>query len=621
VKNATDLGRESEQSWSGASRSAGESGRWTGALRDMATNPELNTGQLHRRLKVETRAIRPLLTGIGAAHGWTALVTVGQMFCLSRIVAGVFLEGKGWAEVQPWMLGLMALIVARALLLWAAELLAQRGAARLKTELRNRLFEHVLRLGPVWSERERSGELVSTAVDGIEKLEDYFARYVPAQLSLGIVPVTILVFVFAVDWLSGLVLCVTGPLIPIFMVLIGKRAEKASRNQWEALSRLGSHFLDVLQGIKTLKVFGQSRVQGARIRAASDRYRKATIDVLKVAFLSGFTLELAASISTAVVAVEVGVRLIRGTMEFQPGLFVLLLAPEFYLPFRTLGARHHAGLEGVAAADRIYAILDAVPLVSRGGTARPGVDKPPEIRIERLTYRYPGGPVPALDRVTAVIEAGRITALAGPSGSGKSTLVNLLLRFLEVEEGRIWLGDVPLETIDPRGLRERIAFVPQHPHLFNGTVLDNLRLACPDASEARIREAIRHAGADAVLDGLPEGARTMLGENGARLSGGERQRLAMARAFLKETRLLVLDEPASALDPESEEAMHRALERLASSRTVLIIAHRVSTLRTADRVLLLDQGRVVGSGAHVELTRSSALYARMTALSGEEDRA
>jgi ATP-binding cassette, subfamily C, bacterial CydD len=578
----------------------------------MPTTPIPNAARLHRRLLAECRAARFLRPGIAAVSSLTALITIGQMYCLSRIIDGAYLQGLSLPGIMPWMHGLLGFVTARALLLWIGEILAQRGAAQIKAQLRNRLFHHVLRLGPAWSGREQSGELVATAVDGIEKLEDYFARYLPARLAMGIIPILLVLCVFAVDPLSGLVLCLTGPLIPIFMVLIGKRAETATRKQWKALSRLGAHFLDVLQGLKTLKVFGQSRVQGDRIRAVSDQYRKTTMDVLKVAFLSGFVLELAAAISTAIVAVEVGVRLIQGRLEFHPGLFVLLLAPEFYLPFRTLGARHHAGMEGVAAADRIYAILDTEPLATASGEMLVPPDCAPEIRVDRLSYTYEGSQRPALDRLTATIEPGRITALAGPSGAGKSTFVNLLLRFLHYHDGELRLQGVPVHSIDPFQLRLKIALVPQHPHFFNATILDNLRLARPAASDAEIHKAIQDAGADSFIQSLPHGSRTLLGNNGARLSGGERQRLAMARAFLKDAPLLILDEPASALDPESEAAIHRALQQLAVHRTVLIIAHRLATLRMAHRVLLLDHGRLLAEGTHAELRRSSALYAKLT---------
>jgi len=431
------------------------------------------------------------------------------------------------------------------------------------------------------------------------------------------VPLTILSAVFVADWLSGLVLCFTGPLIPIFMVLIGRQAEQASRRQWLALQRMGAHFLDVLQGLKTLKLLGRSRTQSDRIRTVSDRYRVTTMDVLKVAFLSGLVLELAASISTAVVAVEVGIRLIEGLMHFHSGLLVLLLAPEFYLPFRALGARHHAGMEGVAAADRIYAILDLEPPNTRTGGNRALTPHPPEIRLERVSHVYPGMTIPALNDLSAVIEPGRYTALAGPSGSGKSTLVNLLLRFLELQRGEVLIAGIPLRSLDPRRHLERVALVPQDPHLFDDTVYGNLRLARPDASDSALADALQRAGADTFVRSLPQGGHTLLGNNGARLSGGERQRLAIARAFLKDTPWLVFDEPVSALDPESEEAIQGALESLAVNRTVLVIAHRLATLRRADRILLLDEGRLIATGTHDQLRRESTLYDAMTR-AGEE---
>jgi ATP-binding cassette, subfamily C, bacterial CydD len=579
----------------------------------MTTAPQASSSRLHRRLWGEALAIRSLLIGSGVTSALLVPVIIGQMYALSRIIDGVFLGGLDRQGVASWMGLLLGLVGARAALLWAGEVLAQRGAARIKADVRDRVFRQVLRLGPAWGSGEQLGEVVSTAVEGIEKLDDYFARFLTSAVALGVVPVSIAIFVWSLDWLSGLLLLVTGPLIPIFMILIGLRAERHVQRQWESLGGLGGHFLDVLQGIKTLKVYGRSRSQGRRIREVSDRYRRSTMEVLKVAFLSGFVLELAASLSTALVAVEVGVRLIQGTLSFESGLFVLLLAPEFYLPFRTFGARHHAGMEGVAAAGRLYAILDAKPVHEGAGRMAGQAGAMPAIRIEGLRYRYPGSEAVALDDVTMVIESGRMTALAGPSGAGKSTLVNVLLRFLDYEGGDVRIGRHSLRELERGAWLRHVALVPQDPHLFNGTVLKNLEMACPGASFEEVREAVRNAGAEAFIEGLPEGYDTELENNGSRLSGGERQRLAIARAFLKSAPFLILDEPVSALDPESEAAINRAVERLLVNRTVLVIAHRLSTLRRADRTCLLDRGRVVAEGRHEDLLRGSALYAAMVA--------
>lgn len=568
-----------------------------------------NAAELHRRLRGETRVVRSWLGGTALVSGLTALVTVAQMVCLSRIVAGVFLEGQGLTEVGGWLNTLLICILVRALLVWGGEVLAQRTAGRIKAELRIRLFRHLLSLGPAWAGRPASGALVSTAVEGIEKLDDYFGRYLPARMAVGIVPLTLLTAAFLADWPSGLVFLVTGPLIPIFMVLIGSRAEQQTRRRWAALSRLGAHFLDVLQGMRTLKVCGRSRAQGGRIRAVGDQYRQATMAVLKVAFLSGLVLELAASISTAVVAVEVGVRLIQGTLAFQTGLFVLLLAPEFYLPFRNLGARHHAAMEGVAAAEPLYAILDARPpagSLGRGGRRCPAGA---EIRLERLSFRYPDSDRPALEGIDTIIPPGQITALAGANGSGKSTLVQVLLRFLDYGEGEVLFGKVPLREIDRSSLLSRVALVPQNPRLFDATVLENIRFARPGASDESVLEAARRAGAHEFIRRLPDGYDTLLGDNGARLSGGERQRVAIARAFLKDAPWLFLDEPASALDPGSEAHLQRALVELAVERTVLVVAHRHQTLRRADRILFLDGGRLVAAGPYDALSGRSELFA------------
>lgn len=568
---------------------------------------------LDKRLLRQARAARLdliLTVGLGFLAG---VVLVWQAYVLSQIIDRVFLGRRGLAEVTPLLLTLLGLSLARAGLTWAGEGLAQRVAGRVKHDLRQQVAGHLLALGPGYSRGEASGELATTAVAGIEALDSYFSQYLPQLALAALAPLTILVFVFPLDPTTGLVLLLTAPLIPLFMVLIGSTAEAMTRRQWTALSRMSGHFLDMLQGLTTLKLLGRSRDQLEVIDRISQGFGRTTLDVLRVAFLSALVLEMVATISTAVVAVEVGLRLLYGRLAFQQALFVLILAPEFYMPLRLLGARFHAGISGVTAARRIFEILET-PL-----PPAPVAETPPallpslrfELAFEDVYYAYDAGQRPALNGVSFRILPGQQVALVGPSGSGKSTITHLLLRFIEPSRGHITVDGRSLAGIDRASWRSQVAWVPQQPYLFHGSVAENIRLARPGASEEQLLEAARQADAHGFIRVLPQGYETLIGERGARLSGGQAQRLALARAFLKDAPFLILDEATANLDPETEARLLQAMARLRQGRTVLLVAHRLNTIYTADNIIVLAGGRVAQTGPHAELLAQDGLYRQL----------
>jgi thiol reductant ABC exporter CydD subunit len=561
-----------------------------------------------------------LTVALGLAGG---VLLILQARFLSRIVTDVFLHRAVLDAVGPFLLALLILAVTRAGLTWGMQIAAGRMAARVKAELRERLSAHLLALGPAFAWGERTGELCNTATEGIEALDAYLTQYLPQLALAALIPLAILAFVLPLDPLSGVVLLVTAPLIPFFMNLIGSVADGLTRKQWTSLSRMSAHFLDVLQGLTTLKLLGRARDQIQVIAQVSDHFRQATMSVLRVAFLSALVLEMLATISTAVVAVQIGLRLLYGQLHFEGAFFVLLLAPEFYLPLRMLGTRFHAGMAGVAAARRIFEILDTRVPRGRGGgpepeprTAQNPLVGP--IRFDRVSLTYDHERRPALQELTLDLLPGERLALVGPSGSGKSTVAHLLLRFIEPDSGDVTVGGLPLYEIPAPDWRKRVAWVPQNPYLFFDTVLDNLRLARPDATPDEVIAAARLAHAHAFITALPEGYQTVIGERGVRLSGGEAQRLALARAFLavqgpQPAQLLVLDEATANLDPEHDRLIQESVGRLLPGRTALIIAHRLTTLVHADRIAVMENGRLVGSGTHQELLEASELYRRLLA--------
>lgn len=550
-----------------------------------------------------------LAVGLGLLAGF---LLIAQAWFLARIVNGVIFEDATLEHVRPWLWAMLGVLVLRAGLAWASEQAAFRGAVRVKLELRDALYAKIEGLGPVRLGTERTGDLANSLVDGIEALEAYYARFLPAVSLMVLIPLSILAFVLPADWLSALIMLVTAPLIPLFMILIGKGAEHLNQRQWRKLARLSAHFLDVIQGLTTLKLFNASRREAQIVAQVSDEYRQSTMAVLRVAFLSSLTLEFFATVSIAVVAVSIGFRLFFGEMDFLYGFFVLLLAPELYLPLRSMGTHYHARMEAIGAAERIVEILE-MPGPSRPARTRaaPDLTNAP-IRLIDVRFDYPGDRR-ALRGLSLEIRPGERIALVGPSGSGKSTVVNLLLGFIPPTAGRILIDDLPLAEIDPDDWRRQLAWVPQNPRLFFGSLLDNIRLGRPDASPDQVREAARLARADVFVDRLPDGYETIVGERGQGLSGGQIRRIALARAYLKDAPLVILDEPTASLDPASERLVTDGIETLAQGRTLLVIAHRMQTVRRADRILVLRDGSIAEEGTHLELLSRDGLYRRMTA--------
>src|SRR5918997_1176055 len=414
------------------------------------------------------RQVRPAQSWLGATVGLGVLVavaTIAQMVLLARVVDRVFLGGAGLAEVGTPLLLLLAASAVRSLLLWGREVTAQRGAVRVKSELRERLFGHLMRLGPAHAKGERTGELATTATEGVERLDAYFARYLPQALLSAVVPLLIVLYIFPLDRSSAVLLLVTAPVIPIMMILVGSFAEDHMKRQWTALSRLGAGFLDAVQGLPTLKMFGRSGAEAEKVAAASEGFRVRTMKVLRYALLSGLVLEFMTAMAIALVAVTLGVRVVSGSMPFEEAFVVLLLAPEFYKPLRELGVHRHAGMEGKAAADRIFEVLNTPAPVSPGSGVATHPTGRLSIEFDDVSYSYPENKEQALSNIDLTLPAGTCTALVGRSGAGKSTLVNLLIRFLDPDSGQITANGIPIEELSVEDWRENVALVPQRPYL------------------------------------------------------------------------------------------------------------------------------------------------------------
>ncbi|MFD3453996.1 thiol reductant ABC exporter subunit CydD [Streptomyces sp. NPDC058691] len=536
-------------------------------------------------------AVSVLLGLIGAG------LVIAQAMLLAKIVVGGFQDGLGTGELRTPLLLLAGVAVGRALVSWLTELCAHRAAAEVKSTLRMRLIDHATLLGPAQLTDRRTGELTTLATRGIDALDGYFARYLP-QLGLAVlVPTAVLARIVTEDWVSTGIIAVTLPLVPLFMVLIGWATQAHMDRQWQLLARLSGHFLDVVAGLPTLKVFGRAKAQAESIRAVTADYRRATMRTLRISFLSSFALELLSTLSVALVAVGVGMRLVHGELDLYTGLVILVLAPEAYLPLRQVGTHYHAAAEGLSAADEVFALLET-PAPRRGDAAAPD---PRTAAVEADGVTVAG----RLGTVSLRVSPGETVAITGASGVGKSTLLSVLLGFTRPTAGRVLVGGTDLGDLELADWHRHIAWVPQRPHLFAGTIADNVRLARPGADDAQVRAAL----ADACAGELDPARR--VGEAGAGLSAGQRQRVALARAFLADRPVLLLDEPTAALDGETEAAVVDAVRRLAVGRTVLLVVHRPALLAIADREVRLGGGPV---RADIRTPGAAAFSARPQAL-------
>jgi ATP-binding cassette subfamily C protein CydCD len=547
-----------------------------------------------RRLVRESAIARVHLALASALGVLSAVLIVAQAALLAYVIARVAVHHATLASLQPQLIALEAVLCARALAGGAFELSGRWGAIRVMSELRGRLVRRLLLASPEQRPRAgRTGELASTAVQGVDALEAYFAGYLPQLVMAAVVPVAVIAWVITLDPVTAAILALTVPLLVLFMVLIGKGARAQARGRWRALALLGAHFLDVVEGLATLRAYRREHVQERTLAEVGERYRAETIATLRIAFLSALVLELCAMIGTALVAATIGLQLVQGALGLQDGLTVLLLAPELYAPLRQVGMQFHASADASSASERIFEALDSPPQIARPSSPR----RPPNpalapVRFEAVSYEYPQRAGRVLAGVELECEPGRTTALLGPSGSGKSTLARLLMRLADPSEGRISCGGVDLRELDPDRWRSQIAWVSQRPTLFSGTIAENIALSVPDAARREIWQAARAAGAEEFIGQLPAGIDTLVGEGARRLSAGQAQRIALARAFLADRPLLLLDEPTAHLDDASARAVADTIERLAHGRMTLLIVHHPLLAELADQVHVMRDGRV-----------------------------
>lgn len=532
------------------------------------------------------------------------LATIAQAWVAALVISDVVISGASLSDERLGLTALLGLIAMRAVCDWLAEREAVAAASRAQRKLMALALAHVRELGPAEMAKQPTGETVSAIGDGLRSIEPYFARYLPAKMLAALIPLAVLVAVAPYDGLSAVILAVTAPLIPLFMILIGGGAERLNQRQWLTLTRFSGRLLDALQGLATLKMLGAAAREARNLAALSDRYRQETMAVLRMAFLSSLVLEFFAAVSIAIVAVMIGFRLLWGDMALFNGLFILLLAPDFYLPMRKLGAAYHARMEALGSAVRLGELMATKPVrAPKPAIALRTLDGVPEcIRFDAVSVVFPDGRT-ALDKIDLEIRRGESIALVGPSGSGKSTILNLLLGFVAPSQGRILVDGLPLDGLEARIWRARIAYLAQRPHMFHASIAENIAMAFDGTpiDSQRVEHAARAARLTDVAAGLTSGYDTIVGERGHGLSGGEMQRLALARAFYRDAPIVLLDEPTAHLDSESEAVVVAAMAELTAGRTSVIVAHRLETIRHVDRVVLVEAGRITRVGTAAEM--------------------
>ena len=554
-------------------------------------------------------------------------VGVARLAVAGVVIVEVIQEGASFSSLTLPLVAMAGLIVLRSLFLYAQEVISHHTASIVKIELRKRLYEHALALGPGHFDQSRTGEAVMSLADGVEKLEAFFGKYLPQLFVAALAPVLIFAFMAIIDLRTGLVFLAFALLTLGVPYAFHRWNRTSSTVRRKAYGALGTDFLDSVQGLATLKAFGQSRLRGGLLAERARCLYTTTMGVLAANSATGAITLLGISAGAAVALGWGAVRVSDGDLELRPLLIVLMLGVEIFRPMRELVNLYHEGIMAVSSAQGIFAILDTpVEIVEpeasvvKDDTDRARADRQerepaqtPEVRFEGVSFAYNQGRRPALRDMSFTLHAGETLGLVGPSGAGKSTVVSLVLRFFDPQQGKILLGDRDLRELPLETVRSHLAVVAQDTYLFHGTVADNLSFGKPDATQQELETAARAANAHGFILELPQGYGTLVGERAVRLSGGQKQRIAIARALLKDAPILILDEALSSVDAENEAVIQEALERLMEGRTTLVIAHRLSSVVGADRILVLDKGSLVESGTHGELIAAGGAYADLMA--------
>ena len=550
----------------------------------------------------------------------SSIFAIAQAALLAHLLYSAIIESTAREQLLPYFAAVVAILLLRALFSWGREIVGQRASTLVRRNVRKEIIEQITAAGPSTVQEKRMAPLANSIIERVEALHGYFAHYLPQRIVATTVPIIIILTAFCFSWAVGLIFLVTAPMIPAMMIMVGRGAEKLSQKNFQLLSRMSAHFLDTLRGLSTLKLFMRSKEETARIAKSSEEYRKGTMEVLRVAFLSSAVLEFFTSVAIAMTAVFLGLTYLQyldfglygNQLNLRTGLFLLLLAPDVYLPLRELGTHFHARADALGAAEEINLLLEKFDKTEspKSKLSPKVVAESVALELRQVHQHYSGRTTPALNNFSLSVEAGEWLAIVGSSGAGKTTLLNLLLGFLPLQQGEILINGDSCKSPDSDEWRRHIGWVPQQPQLFLGSLEYNIGLGDPDLSQQQLKVAAGQANLS-LSDQLPQGLATEVGEQGNRLSGGQTRRVALARAFAKNAPLLLLDEPTAALDLENERLIMESLERIRPGKTIIMLTHRLDTARHADRIAVMEHGMLVEQGSHQQLMENNSVYASL----------
>lgn len=571
---------------------------------------------LNKRLIKEAR-IKRLYIPANIVHSiLNSIFIIINAYLLALVVDGVFIKKQSFQAVKMHILLFLLNAAIKSIFNFFIDNTVKKLSEHIKENIKKNTFNLIVSANPYKVKEQKNGELINILTEGSEMLTPYYSQYIPQFFASVIVPILICIFVAFKDPLSALIMLVTYPLIPFFMALIGYKSKEKNEQQWKKLTTLSSHFLDMLQGLRTLKVFGRSKIQVEKIYEISENYRRSTMDVLKVSFLSALVLETTAAISTAVVSVNLGLRLVYNKIDFFTAFFILVITPDFYIPLRQLGVKFHSSLNGQVAIEKVSAIEKVLSSDSHAAQEPLKAEKIASVEVKNLSFSH--ADKEALHNVSFKIISNEKIALVGDSGSGKSTLVNILSSFLKPEDNTVFINGININSLDKKYYLQKLAIVPQFPHIFNMSIEDNILLG-NSISKEEFLNICRLTRVSDFAEKFKNKYKTVIGEGeDIAISGGEKQRIALARALVKKADIIILDEPTSALDPETEELLSRVINNILENKIVLIAAHRLNTIKSADNIFVLNNGFLIESGKHEELLKKKGKYYNMIKLAEEK---
>ena len=563
------------------------------------TQKERLTWLKSQRTHAQGRLSRAI--ALGSVNG---ILMIVQMAILAGIINEIIFLNKTLTEITPLLFGLVAIIITRTVFGYISERYSRHAAMLIKVSIRQQLLQHLFAMGPAKTQTIGSAKIAQLLHQGVDSLEDYFSGYLPVVAYCSVIPSAVLFAVFPMDWLSGLVLMLTAPMVPMFMIIIGHKAHDLNQKHWTKLLRMSSHFLDIIQGLTQLKIFNASRQEMAAVKTISEDYGNQTMGILKIAFLSSFMLEFLASIAIALVAVILGFRLYYGDVDYLLALWVLLLAPEFYLPFRQLGTQYHAKMAGVTAAQDMLQIL-SIPI--KENQAETQFKAPFDISLTDVNFTY-SGRKNTLKNINLTLSNHGLYAVIGESGAGKSTLIDTILGFNTPDSGSMTINGTKHTSAERDAWLNHCGWIAQQGHIFYGSLGFNIALT-EDYDNAKIQQVLTSVGLADFVAQLKDGLNTHVGEGGVGISGGQSQRLALARAFYHQPDVLILDEPSSHLDKDTEQIVSDSIAEYAKQHLVIVIAHRLHTVVDAKQIIVLEQGQIIEQGSHTELLALNGSYA------------